>query len=181
MKPSPTLLQLFLGFSRVGLSGFGGVLPFVRRVVVEQEAWVEAAEFNSLLGLCQFLPGPNVINLSVAIGARFHGIPGALACAAGLLGGPMVIALLLAIAYDLWGALPLAQSMLRGISAAGAGLIFAMGWRMALPVKEKAVFLPFAALVFVAVGLLHWPMPPVMLTLVALASWLAWRRNKAPS
>ncbi len=172
----PSLRAMFFGFSRVGLSGFGGVLPFVRRVVVEQERWLAADEFNSLLGLCQFLPGPNVINLSVAVGARFHGVRGALVCSLGLLGGPMLVALLLGLAYDLYGSLPVAQALLRGISAAGAGLIVAMGWRMGSSVQHKEVFLPFALLAFVGVGLLRWPMPPVLLLLAALSSYVAWRR-----
>lgn len=177
----PSLKRLFLGFARVGISGFGGVLPFVRRVVVEQEKWLVPAEFNTLLGLCQFLPGPNVINLSVAVGARFHGVRGALACALGLLILPMIIALFLAVAYDYYAGLPWVPSVLRGISLAGAGLIFAMGWRMSVAVKDKAVFLPFAGLAFIAVGVLHWAMPPVLLTLAILASAVAWLRQRGHS
>ena len=69
-KDIPTPAALFRGFSRVGLSGFGGVLPWARRLLVETEAWLTAEEFNVLLGLCQFLPGPNVVNLAVAEGSR---------------------------------------------------------------------------------------------------------------
>lgn len=178
-KAAPTLRELFDAFSRIGLSGFGGVLPFVRRMLVEQKHWISSEEFNTLLGLCQFLPGPNVINLSVVVGRRFHGAAGALVCATGLLAGPMLIVLLLGLAYDKWGSLPVAQGMLRGIACIGAGLIFATGVRMASSVKEKALFLPFAGLVFVAVGLLHWPMPLVMVLLATAASWLAYIRARA--
>lgn len=174
----PGLWQLFVAFNQVGLSGFGGVLPFVRRSLVERHGWISPEEFNTLLGLCQFLPGPNVINLSVVVGARFHGALGALTCAVGLLAAPMVIVLLLGVAYDHYGSLPVAQSMLRGIACVGAGLIFATGVRMGMAVKEKAVFLPFAALVFVAVGLLRWPMPLVMVLLALVTSWLAWARAR---
>ena len=68
VKPIPTPAELFRGFSRVGLSGFGGVLPWARRLLVDTERWLTAEEFNVLLGLCQFLPGPNVVNLAVAVG-----------------------------------------------------------------------------------------------------------------
>lgn len=174
----PGLWQLFVAFSQVGLSGFGGVLPFVRRALVEKHGWISPEEFNTLLGLCQFLPGPNVINLAVVVGARFHGALGALTCAVGLLAGPMVIVLALGMAYDRYGSLPMAQAMLRGIACVGAGLIFATGVRMGMAVKEKAVFLPFAALVFISVGLLRWPMPTVMLLLALVTSWLAWARAR---
>lgn len=172
----PDLKALFRGFSSVGLSGFGGVLPFARRMLVEQKGWLTPEEFNSHLGLCQFLPGPNVINLSVVVGARYRGAAGAVAAVAGLLAGPMVIALLLALLYDHFGSLPVVQGMLRGIAAVGCGLLFATAIRMGAAIRDKAAMLPFAALVFIAIAVLRWPMPAVMLGLLALSGTLAWWR-----
>ncbi len=178
--PDPGLKELFLGFSSVGLSGFGGVLPFARRMLVEERRWLAAEEFNTLLGLCQFLPGPNVINLSVAVGSRYRGIAGALAAVGGLLGGPMVIVLLLALLYDHYGSLSVVQGMLRGIAAVGCGLLFATAIRMGAAIRDKAVFLPFAVLVFAGIALLRWPMPAVMVGLVMLSGGVAyWRLQDA--
>jgi chromate transporter len=173
---SPSLGALFLGFAQVGLSGFGGVLPFARRMLVENRRWLSAAEFNSLLGLCQFLPGPNVVNLSVCLGARFHGAAGALAASAGLIVPPFLIALVLAYAYGLWGQLEIAQNMLRGIAAVGAGLLIATALKMAKNVSERRIYLPFAVLMWFAVTVLRWPLPPLMLGLLAVTATLAWRR-----
>src|SRR5574343_2093802 len=108
----PTPAALFLGFSRVGLSGFGGVLPWARRLLVDTERWLTAEEFNVLLGLCQFLPGPNVVNLAVAVGVRCCGWRGAVAGALGLMMVPVLIALLLGLLYQHYGELPAVQSML---------------------------------------------------------------------
>ena len=99
-KKRPDLRALFFGFSSVGLSGFGGVLPFARRMLVEQRGWLSAEEFNAQLGLCQFLPGPNVINLAVVVGKRYCGLAGAIVAPLGLLAGPLVIVLLMAMLYD---------------------------------------------------------------------------------
>ena len=77
--PAPTACEIFMGFLGLGLTSFGGALPLARRTIVEQRRWLTAAEFTDLLGLCQFLPGGNVINLSVALGMRFRGLRGALA------------------------------------------------------------------------------------------------------
>jgi len=49
------------------------------------------AEFTDVLGLCQFLPGGNIINVSIAIGARFAGAPGSVAAFAGLMAAPMAV------------------------------------------------------------------------------------------
>jgi chromate transporter len=42
----PGLLQLFLAFAKISLSGFGGVLVFARRAIVEKYRWMTADEFN---------------------------------------------------------------------------------------------------------------------------------------
>jgi chromate transporter len=175
--PEPTrvdLRTLFLAFSGVGLSGFGGVLPFARRMLVLERRWLSADEFNYLQGLCQFLPGPNVVNLSVVVGARFGGVAGALAAVVGLLSGPVIVVLLLARLYDAYGTLPVAQGMLRGIAAAGTGLFLAMAVRMAMALRHKRRFLPFAAFVGIGIVLLRWPLPAVMLGLLPLSAGLAW-------
>lgn len=174
------LKALFLGFSKIGLSGFGGVLPFARRLLVEEREWLSAEEFNTLLGLCQFLPGPNVINLSVVVGARYRGVAGSVAAVAGLMGGPLLIALGLALLYDHYGSLPVVQGMLRGIAAVGCGLLFATAIRMGLAVKEKRFLLPFAGLAFIAIALLRWPLPAVMLGLLVFSAGIAyWRLQDA--
>ena len=175
----PDLRALFLGFSSVGLSGFGGVLPFARRMLVEERRWMTAEEFNAQLGLCQFLPGPNVINLAVVVGKRYQGALGAIVATVGLLAGPLAIVLLLALLYDAYGSLPLAQGMLRGIAAVGCGLLFAMAWRMGAAIREKRYYLPFAVMVVAAIAWLRWPMPIVMLAGLAASGMVAyWRLGK---
>jgi chromate transporter len=170
----PDLRALFLGFSAVGLSGFGGVLPFARRMLVDERKWMSAEEFNAQLGLCQFLPGPNVVNLAVVVGKRYQGLAGAIAAPLGLLAGPLIIVLLLAMLYDHFGSLPQAQSMLRGIAAVGCGLLFTMAWRMGMAIKDKAFFLPFTVLTVTAIAFLRWPMPSVMLAGLILSGGVAY-------
>jgi chromate transporter len=81
--------------------------------------------------------------------------------------------------YDVYGSLPLAQSMLRGIAAVGAGLLFAMAWRMGIAIKDKLAFLPFTIMVVAAIAWLRWPMLWVMLSGLALSGGLAfWRLGR---
>ncbi|HEY6894967.1 MAG TPA: chromate transporter, partial [Rhodanobacteraceae bacterium] len=88
---------LFASFLRMGLLGFGGVLPLARQVLVVERRWLDDRAFAELIGMCQVLPGPNVVNLSVVIGSRTHGPLGALIALTALLFVP--VALMLAIAY----------------------------------------------------------------------------------
>src|ERR1700730_3965423 len=75
------LLALFLLFSRLGLSSFGGnTSAWIHREFVEQRQLVGQSEFIAALGLCRIMPGATVVNLAVVIGRQLRG--GAGACAA---------------------------------------------------------------------------------------------------
>ena len=94
LKPHPAAAPgnaaLFVGFLWLGLIGFGGVLPLARSMLVERRRWLSGEQFTELLGLCQFLPGGNVINLSV-VGMEFRGLRGALCALLGLISAPTAI------------------------------------------------------------------------------------------
>src|SRR3569833_704807 len=87
----PGVVLLFLVFAKMSLSGFGGVLVFARRAIVDEQRRMTAEEFNETFALCHFLPGPNVVNLSFVFGSRFRGIAGGIAAFAGLVGPPMLL------------------------------------------------------------------------------------------
>ena len=93
----PTLADLFLGFARISISGFGGVLAWSRRLLVDEKRWMSASEFNELYALCQFLPGPNVVNLSVMFGARLYGLRGAVVAFLGLLSPAVALMLVVGL------------------------------------------------------------------------------------
>src|SRR6202049_3070433 len=120
----PGLIALFFAFARMSLSGFGGVLAFARRGIVEQHRWMTAEEFNETFALCHFLPGPNVVNLSMVFGSRFRGIAGGIAAFTGLLGPPVVIGTVLAAIYARFGEVAALRRILAGVSCAAIGLLF---------------------------------------------------------
>src|SRR5580658_10805068 len=90
-SPPPGLMALFVAFAKMSLAGFGGVLVFARRAIVEQHRWMTADEFNETFALCHFLPGPNIVNLTMVFGSRFRGIAGGIVAFTGLLGPPALI------------------------------------------------------------------------------------------
>ena len=172
----PTLGELYRGFFHAGARGFGGVLPWARRMLVEERRWLTAAEFTDLFSLCNFLPGPNTVNMSIVVGARFRGVPGALTALAGILTLPLVAVLSLALLYDHFGHLPGIDALLRGVGAAAGGLVLATGVKMAETLPRTVRAMAFLVLAFVAIGLLRWPLVPVLLTLAPLSVLAAWLR-----
>jgi len=178
-EPSPPgPRELFLAFLAVGLSGFGGVLPWARRTLVEKRAWLTAEAFNETLALCQSLPGPNIINMSIAVGSRFAGVRGAVAALAGLVGAPVAIVLGIAALYGQVGAIGAIRAAIGGLGAAAAGLVGATAAKMAWPlIRRRPVSASaFMMLAFAAVGLMHLPLPWVLLALAPLSIAAAWRR-----
>jgi chromate transporter len=171
------LSDLFLAFLRITLSGFGGTLPFARQTLVLDRQWLSDRQFVEALSLCQFLPGPNVVNLSIVVGQRFRGVVGALSALAGLVLAPMSIVLVLAVLYDRFGQVPAVDRVLNGISAAAPGLVVAMGVEMARLFGRVPRAVLFAALAFVATGLLQWPIVPVLAVLAPISVAAAWRRR----
>src|SRR5712692_9364380 len=63
-----TLGALFFGFLKVSLLGFGGGLVWARRIVVDQKRWLDDQEFAEILTLCQFMPGPNIVGITLCLG-----------------------------------------------------------------------------------------------------------------
>ncbi len=171
----PGLLELFVAFALVALYGFGGVLAWSRRMLVEERKWMTPEEFNDAYALCQFLPGPNIVNLSVVFGRRIRGAAGAAVALAGLVGPPFVVVSVIAFVYARFGEVPALQRMLGGVSAAAVGLVLGTGAKMARPLLADRYFIaPSIALAtFATVGLMRWPLYWALAVLVPLSIAIA--------
>lgn len=172
---APSVRELFLGFLGLGFTSFGGALPLARRAIVEQRRWLSGADFTDLLGLCQFLPGGNVINLSVAIGMRFHGWRGALAGLLGLIAGPSLVVIGLGVIYERTQNDPHVQHLFVGLAAAAAGLLIAMAVKIVLPLRHDPAAAIVALIGFIAIAILRTPLLPTMLVLTPIGIALAIR------
>jgi chromate transporter len=170
-SPPPGLIALFIAFAKMSLAGFGGVLVFARRGIVEQHRWMTADEFNETFALCHFLPGPNIVNLSVVFGARFGGLAGGIAAFTGLIGPPVVIVTILGVLYAHFGQVEALRRILAGISCAAVGLLISVVFRMLLPLVKRRdlVALIVMIAVFIAIGLARLPLPAVLLVAIPLS------------
>ena len=176
----PTLTEIFVAFATISLSGFGGVLAWSRRMMVEERKWLTPEQFNETYAVCSFLPGGNILNFSVILGARFRGARGAAVAASGLMGPPLCLVLVIAGIYAHYGDLPALRRALTGVASAAAGLMIATVAKMAKPLfqnRDRAVSRPLIAIVtFVAIGVAQWPLPLVLAIIVPVSIALAWVR-----
>ena len=179
--PQPqSLTDLFVSFTWLALQGFGGVLAVVQRELVEKKRWMTREEFLDDWAVAQIMPGPNVVNLSMMIGARAFGLKGALAALAGMLAVPLVVVLLLALVYTHFADYPGVAGALRGMGAVAAGLIAATGLKLFSALQNNVLglrlCLALGLLGFAAVALLHWPLLYVLPGLGGVACVLAYRK-----
>jgi chromate transporter len=173
--PAVSKRDLFVCFLQMGLVSFGGVLPWARRMLVEQRRWLSNEEFVHMLSLGQMLPGPNVVNVSIMVGNRFHGGIGALLAITGLLLAPLLIILVLALLYTEYGHLPAVQRAFAGTAAATAGLVLAMGIKMLVLQPRTWPVGVVTVATFAGAGLLGLPLLAVLAVLAPLGILLAWK------
>jgi chromate transporter len=174
-KPKISRLELFLTFSRVSLSSFGGALFWARRGLVERQRWLTEREFVDLLTLGQLLPGANVLNLTVMVGYRFAGWTGAAASVAGYLGWPCLVVIGMGVLYQHFGAVPQVHQALTGMSKVAAGLLLATVIKLAMVLPRRWRPCLFGMLAFVGVGVMRWPLLWVMGALAPWAVFMAWK------
>ena len=182
-RPRPASpADLFVSFTVLALQGFGGVLPVVQRELVERKRWLSHEEFIEDWAVAQIMPGPNVVNLALMLGARWFGLRGALAAMGGLLVLPLVLVLLLAAVHAQVKDAPAVQGALRGMAAVSAGLIAAAGLKLSAALAKNPVPLPccvgIAAGAFVLLAWVRLPLVWVLPGLGLAGCVLAWRRIK---
>jgi chromate transporter len=168
------LMAIFVAFLRLGLMSFGGGTDgWVYRDFVERRHWLDDREFLSGVALSRVMPGSGGVNLTVHIGRLLHGRAGALVAALGLLAGPFLVVIGLAVLYARVAGNPAIHAVLAGIAAAAVGLTLATGFKLAW--RGDRGVIPFAIMLatVLAVGVLRWPMVPVILGLAPVSIALA--------
>lgn len=171
--------DLFFGFLKIGLLGFGGVSVWAYRVIVIERRWLSDAKYAALLGTSQVLPGANTLNAAVILGDRFQGPWGALVAVLGLMIMPLVIVVAIGTVFEQLRAVPDFRAAINGMAMAAAGIVIGMALRMArrLPLDWPAV--SFGLAIFLAVGIFEMPFVGAVLFVGVLSIAVAYLRKEA--
>ena len=152
VSPPRSLTELFLGFLSIGARSFGGVMPWAHRVMVEERRWVTPADFTETIGLCQFLPGPNIGNASIVLGKRWFGLSGSIVAFLGLMALPFIWVLGLFIVYSDLSSNAALKAVVTGVGAAGAGLFIGTAVKLGRALVKKPAALALIAACFALVA-----------------------------
>jgi len=178
VAPPRHLGELFVGFLSIGARSFGGVLPWAYRTMVEERRWMTHADFTETIGLCQFLPGPNIGNASIVLGKRWFGLAGSIVAFLGLMALPFVWVLALFALYaDFAATNPVLRAVVTGVGAAGAGLFIGTAVKLGRPLAKKPAALVFIVACFLCVAVARFSLLvviPVGLVLAVVAARRGW-------
>lgn len=174
--PHVSLTALAGVFLRLGLMSFGGgTAAWVHRELVERRAWLSEDAYLTGLTVAQILPGANPVNLALYFGLHLRGGAGAAVAALGLLAPSFTFILLLGALYNRLADAPAAHAVLGGLATVGLAVAISVGIKVARRLRRDVTTALIALAVFVTVGLLHWPMVPVVAVLAPLSVALARR------
>jgi chromate transporter len=151
----------------------GGTAAWLYRAFVRRRGWISDQTFLVDVGLSRLMPGSAGVNLTVQVGQRLRGAAGALTAVAGLLSGPFFIVIGLAAGYARIAGNPVGHAVLDGVAAAAIGLTFATGLVLVPRGMAHIGQLAITIATVLAVGVLRWPMLPVILCLAPLSIGLA--------
>src|ERR1700692_2767317 len=176
--PACGLLQLLGTFVRLGAMTFGGsVQSWVHREVVERRGWIDNKAFLSGLTVAQVLPGANPVNLALFVGLKLRGGVGAAVAVVGMVVPAFCVILCLGYFYRGYGHLAVVHFVLAGLAASGVGATLTMGIKVARRLPRNLMTALIAVAVFVVVGVLRWPMIPVVAVAIPTSIAVAFFAN----
>jgi chromate transporter len=168
------LPAIFAAFFRLGAMSFGGgTAAWLYREIIERRRWIDDARFLSGAALGRLMPGSGGVNLTVQVGQQLRGAAGAFAAVLGLLSGPLFIVLALAAGYTRVAGNSTVHAVLDGVAAAAIGLTFATGLKLCRFRMANAGPLAVTAATLLCVGILRWPMIPIVLCLAPISIGIA--------
>ena len=178
--PAISLWRVFGGFLWLGCTSFGGgSAGWLYREMVLKRRWIDDRTFLAAMALAQVMPGANGVKLSVLIGQQLRSGAGSAVAVFGLLAGPFAIILVIGGIYADVSGSALLHAMLDGVAAAVVGLTLATGLRSAWHGAAGALPLVITAITVLCVGVLHWPMLPVLLVLAPISIGLAFAKPRS--
>ena len=123
------LLELFIGFLKVGCFAFGGAygaIPLIRDVVLSY-GWLDDEMLTCMIAVSESTPGPIMVNLATYVGSSQAGFPGALAATLAVVIPSFIIILLVTVLLKAMLKNPFVQAVLRGLKPCMIGIILATG------------------------------------------------------
>jgi chromate transporter len=123
--PKPSLASIFLAFSRLGITAFGGpaMVSYIRKMAVGQKGWLHSSVFDDGVALCQAIPGATAMQVTAYVGLRIRGAAGALAAFVGFGLPAFLLMMVLSALYVSTSELPTVKAVFLALQAIVVALV----------------------------------------------------------
>jgi chromate transporter len=175
------LATIFRTFLLIGATSFGGgVVAYLREVLVRGRQWLGDEEFLASLEIGQTIPGLMAVNLSIIVGDRLRGMPGALVAFLGMTLPGTIVVMALGILYGAHGRNPAITEILQGVAAAAVGLLLFVTLEIGHKAVRNVTDVAIALVTCISVSVLHISLVVVLVVVGPLAVWLYRPRVAGP-
>ena len=130
------MLKLFMAFFKISLFAFGGAysfLPLMEAELVQNQQWLEEAEYLEIVGITKFIPGAISIKFATYTGYKIAGVPGAIVANIANMLPPVLFVILASMLYSKYKEVPFIKSAFEIVQYA----VFAMIISIALQLIDK--------------------------------------------
>jgi chromate transporter len=120
------LKEISLLFLKLGCIAFGGPAAHIaifEREIINKRNWLSHEHFMDLIGLTNLIPGPNSTEMAIYIGKERAGYPGMLLAGICFILPAMLLTMVFAYLYKIYGYIPKFQSIIYGIKPAVISII----------------------------------------------------------
>ena len=162
------LLDLFLGFLKVGCFAFGGAygaIPLIRDVVMSY-GWLDDEMLTYMIAVSESTPGPIMVILATHVGSSQAGFPGAVIATLAVVLPSFLIILLVTALLKTALKNKYVQAVLRGLKPCVIGIVLATG-----------IYMVFGNC-FCAISALRVNLRAVMVTAILVASKFGYKHFK---
>jgi len=163
------IVELFVGFGRVGSFGFGGgqaMIPLMEQECVRNAQWMSSEEFLDALALGNTLPGPIAVKMAAMVGWKVAGPMGCIAAIVGVAAPAIVLMLLVAALYFRFQAHPAVIGAMKAVRPVVLGLL---AWTVIVLWPGGVPDFGSGAIAVAAFAALLMGLHPALVVLIALA------------
>ena len=180
------ILELFLGFLKVGCFSFGGAymaIPLIRDVVLAY-GWMDEDMLAYIIAVSESTPGPIMVNLATYIGSLQAGVLGSVIATLAVILPAFIIVLLVTAIMRAVLKNPYVQAVMNGLKPCIIGIILATGAYMiirngiivgdgAIMIKPLILTLVLAAVYFGSKKIRKGGISPILLICISAAAGIA--------
>ena len=175
---TPSFGDAFRFWLKLGFVNFGGPtgqIAVMHEELVTRRRWLGEDRFLHALSFCLLLPGPEAQQLAVYTGWLLNGTEGGIAAGVLFVAPAALLMAGLAWLYAAGGELPIVSAIFEGLAAAVVGIVAAAMVSIGGRAVRGMVAAVVAALAFLAIFVIGFPFPIVVLaaaaTGLALGPW----------